>query len=124
LIQVLVVDDNYELCYVLSEIVNLQKDMTVCGTAHNGSEAIGLIRELNPDIVLLDLVMPEANGLKVLEQFYGCDEGAPAFIVISALGFEDMTEKAMVLGAKTYINKPCNFDYLLDSIRRVFLPIN
>ena len=115
--RILIVDDNIELCNIMSELMLLNNDMSISGIAHNSCEAIQMINELNPDVVLLDLIMPEGNGINVLEAFY--NKPSPKFIVVSALGYDDLSKRAMQLGAKTYFNKPFNIQALIDNIAQL-----
>ncbi len=67
LIRLVMVDDNVDLVKVVSEFVSTQPDMSMCGVAYNGSEAIEVIINTAPDVVLLDLIMPHLDGLGVIE---------------------------------------------------------
>lgn len=70
-IRVLVVDDNREFADLLQEYLQKQDDMEVVGVAYNGLEALELIDEFSPDIVILDIIMPYLDGIGVLEQLGG-----------------------------------------------------
>jgi len=67
-INVLIVDDNARTVAMLEEIVQGDEDMTVIGKAENGLDALEMIKEKEPDVVLLDLIMPKLDGLGVLEK--------------------------------------------------------
>ena len=107
-INVLIVDDNARTVAMLEEIVQGDEDMTVIGKAENGLDALEMIKEKEPDVVLLDLIMPKLDGLGVLEKIKKDKEltKVPAFIVISAIAQERVTENAFELGASYYILKP------------------
>ena len=100
-INVLIVDDNARTVAMLEEIVQGDEDMTVIGKAENGLDALEMIKEKEPDVVLLDLIMPKLDGLGVLEKIKKDKEltKVPAFIVISAIAQERVTENAFELGA-------------------------
>ncbi len=120
-ISVLIVDDNVRTINMLEEIVKNTEEMTVVGKAENGLDALELIREKEPDVVLLDLIMPKLDGLGVLEKVKKSTDLAkvPAFIVISAIAQERVTENAFELGASYYILKPFDSNVVLNRIRQV-----
>lgn len=120
-ISVLIVDDNARTVNMLEEIVQNDEAMVVVGKAENGLEALDLIREKEPDVVLLDLIMPKLDGLGVLEKVRKNTElkRIPSFIVISAIAQERVTENAFELGASYYILKPFDNNVVLSRIRQV-----
>ena len=67
-ISVIIVDDNRELRNILNDLVSEQKDIVVIGMAEDGVEALKLIKEKKPDLVILDIVMPHLDGIGVLEE--------------------------------------------------------
>ena len=119
-ISVLIVDDNVRTINMLEEIVQNDEEMMVVGKAENGLEALDMIREKEPDVVLLDLIMPKLDGLGVLEKIKKSNlEKIPSFIVISAIAQERVTENAFELGASYYILKPFDSNVVLNRIRQV-----
>ncbi len=120
-ISVLIVDDNVRTINMLEEVVKSAEEMTVVGKAENGLDALEMIREKEPDVVLLDLIMPKLDGLGVLEKVKKSTDLAkvPAFIVISAIAQERVTENAFELGASYYILKPFDSNVVLNRIRQV-----
>ena len=120
-INVLIVDDNARTASMLEEIVQGDEEMTVIGKAENGLDALEMIRDKEPDVVLLDLIMPKLDGLGVLEKVKKDKElkKVPAFIVISAIAQERVTENAFELGASYYILKPFDVSVVLSRIRQV-----
>jgi two-component system response regulator (stage 0 sporulation protein A) len=66
--RVLIVDDNHDLCEVLIGFLDSQSDMSVVGIAYDGIEALKKISELEPDVVVLDIIMPHLDGMGVLER--------------------------------------------------------
>ena len=119
-ISVLIVDDNARTVNMLEEIVESDDEMTVVGKADNGLDALTLIREKEPDVVLLDLIMPKLDGLGVLEKIRKSTDlkKIPCFIVISAIAQERVTENAFELGASYYILKPFEGNVVLNRIRQ------
>ena len=120
-INVAIVDDNERIVNLLTEILKADSDIEVVGTSDNGVDALTMIKEKKPDIVLLDLIMPKLDGLGVMEKVR-LDESykkAPAFIVITAIGQEGVTENAFELGANYYIMKPFDNNVILSRIKQI-----
>lgn len=119
-IRVAIIDDNEKMCDLLEDIVMFEEDMEVAGKATDGTAGLELIKNKEPDVVLLDLVMPKLDGLGVLEQMAEREwKKRPAVIVLSAVGQEGITEQAFELGASYYIMKPFDNGAVLGRIRRV-----
>lgn len=120
-ISVVIVDDNERMVSLLTDIVKEDNDIEVVGTADNGMDALTVINEKKPDVVLLDLIMPKLDGLGVMERIKKNSEykKTPAFIVITAIGQEGVTENAFALGADYYILKPFDNQMVLSRIKRV-----
>ena len=91
------------------------------GKADNGEDAYNMIVETNPDIVLMDVIMPRLDGISVMERVRNNSQmkGTPSFIMVTAASSQDVTEDAFRLGANYYIMKPFSRDVVLDKIRRV-----
>ncbi len=120
-INVAIVDDNERMVNLLSDIMKEDKDIEVVGTAGNGIDALSIIKDKSPDIVLLDLIMPKLDGLGVMEKVRSGNDykKTPAFIVITAIGQEGVTENAFELGANYYIMKPFDNDMILTRIKQI-----
>lgn len=120
-ISVAIADDNVRLAGLLEEILKTDKDIEVVGKAENGIEACELIRTKQPDVVLLDLIMPKLDGLGVMEHIKKDAEvkKIPAFIVITAIGQELVTENAFLLGANYYIMKPFDNSTVISRIKQI-----
>lgn len=117
-IRVLVADDNHELVEVLKEYINRQEDMQVVGVAYHGNEALELIYRDQPDVVVLDIIMPHLDGLGVLERLQK-DIQKPRVIILTAFGQESMTQRAVQLGADYFVLKPFDLDTLGKRIRQL-----
>ena len=120
-INVAIVDDNEKIVNLLEDILKGNTDIEVVGTSANGIEALDMIKEKRPDVVLLDLIMPKLDGLGVMEKVR-LDESykkIPAFIVITAIGQEGATDNAFELGASYYIMKPFDNNMVLTRIEQV-----
>ena len=114
-----IADDNERMAKLLCAIVSSDDEMEVIGTAKDGEEAFALIRDKQPDVMLLDVVMPKLDGIGVLEKVSNDNslKKRPAFIMISAIGQEQITEDAFNHGADYYIMKPFDNTTLLNRIR-------
>jgi two-component system, response regulator, stage 0 sporulation protein A len=119
-IKVVIADDNKEFGDILCEYLNSQEDIEVTGIAHDGIEACDMIISKMPDIAVLDIIMPHLDGLGVLEKVNSTSmEKRPLFIVLSAVGQDKITQRALSLGAEYYIVKPFDMDVLISRIRQL-----
>lgn len=118
--QIVLSDDNKDFCEILSEYLNKQPDMEVVGVANNGLEACTVIQEKQPDVVILDVIMPHLDGIGVLERMNTIQmEKKPVYIMLSAVGQDKITERALNLGAEYYIIKPFDMETLIMRIRQL-----
>ncbi|MGI6705490.1 MAG: sporulation transcription factor Spo0A [Clostridia bacterium] len=119
-INVLIADDNKDFCEIISEYLRNQEDFNVIGVANDGLEAVDMILEKKPDVVVLDIIMPHLDGLGVLEKLHSSDvEKLPKIIVLSAVGQDKITQKAITLGADYYIVKPFDLEIFVKRIREL-----
>lgn len=119
-INVVIVDDNSRMVGLLKEILSQDAELNVVGTAEDGLAALDVIEERQPDVVLLDIIMPKLDGLGVIERMkenmnY---KKNTAFIVLTAIGNETITEKAFAAGADYYIMKPFDNNMLISRIKQ------
>ena len=124
-VNVAIADDNERILDLMEEIINMDKELHVVGKAKNGEEMCQIIRNKQPDVVLLDLIMPKMDGLTVMEKI-NQDKNVqkrPDFIVVTAVGQERITEDAFNRGANYYIMKPFNNEMLLNRIKTVRRPV-
>ena len=113
-------DDNRELVSLLDEYISSQEDMEVIGVAHNGQECLSVLEGIEPDILILDIIMPHLDGLAVLEKLRESKRASmPNVIMLTAFGQEDVTKKAVDLGASYFILKPFDMENLAGHIRQV-----
>lgn len=119
--KILIADDNERMLDTLSGLISAQEDMEVVATASDGVEALEKINALEPDVVLLDIIMPKLDGLGVIERIREQDNSGkvPEFIVISGIGQDVVTENAFELGVAYYILKPFDNDVVLSRIRKL-----
>ena len=118
-LNVAIADDNERMVEILDNIVKKDSDIRIVGKANNGEDVYHMIKEKEPDVVLLDLIMPKLDGLSVMERINQDQtiKKHPKFIVISAIGQEGITEDAFNLGAHYYIMKPFDNEMVLNRVR-------
>ena len=120
-LNVAIADDNERMLDLLGELIDRDKELTLVGKANNGEDMCKIIEQKQPDVVLLDLIMPKMDGLSVMEQI-NTDKKIkkhPSFIVVTAVGQEQMTEDAFEKGANYYIMKPFDNDMVLSRIKHI-----
>ncbi len=120
-VNVVIVDDNPMILNTLDEVISSEAGLSVIGRADNGKDAIDMIKDTQSDVVLLDLVMPQMDGITVVENIKKKTSMLknPAFIILSAVGGEQMTEEAFQAGANYFLMKPFDKDILVNKIRRI-----
>lgn len=120
-LKVAIADDNERMLRLLGDIIESDGELDVIGTARDGEEAYQVIKTKEPDVVLLDIVMPKLDGLGVLDRVNNdaSIKKHPTFIMISAIGQEKITEDAFNRGADYYIMKPFDNDMVLNRIKYV-----
>ncbi|MBM6853016.1 sporulation transcription factor Spo0A [Mediterraneibacter glycyrrhizinilyticus] len=120
-LSVAVADDNQRILDMLETVIGMDKELNLVGKAKNGEEMCQIIKTRQPDVVLLDLIMPKMDGLTVMERINQDTSLSkrPYFIVVTAVGQEKITEDAFNRGANYYVMKPFNNETLLDRIKSV-----
>jgi two-component system response regulator (stage 0 sporulation protein A) len=119
-ITVLISDDNFEFATTLENYLEKDEDIQVIGRAKDGEEAVSIISALKPDVVLLDVIMPHLDGLGVLEQINAMNlSNPPICIMLSAVGQDKITQKAIALGAQYYVVKPFDINVLIKRIKEL-----
>ncbi len=118
--RVLIADDNREFADLLYEYLSEQPDLEVTGIAYNGQEVLTLVEDLEPDVLVLDIIMPVLDGIGVLERMRKLHLTVmPRVIMLTAFGQDTVTRKALDLGALYYVLKPFDLDVLVERIRDV-----
>jgi len=120
-VNIAIADDNERMLELLDEIISQDQELQIVGKASNGEEAYQMIRSRQPDVVLLDIIMPKLDGLSVMDKIIHDRELTkhPSFIVITAIGQEKITENAFALGADYYIMKPFDNDMIISRIKQM-----
>lgn len=117
-IRILIADDHSVVREGLVSLVKRKSDMTVVAEASNGREAVDLWKEHHPDVTLLDLRMPELDGVGAIREIREFDDGAHIIVLTTFDGDEDIY-RAIKAGAKGYLLKDTAREALMESIRRV-----
>lgn len=119
-ITVTIADDNQDFTKLVANYLNNQEDMQVVGIANDGVEALDIMIAKEPDIALVDIIMPHMDGLAVLEKLAKAPiKHKPKCIVVSGVGQDSITQKAIAMGAEYYIVKPFELDILASRIREI-----
>ncbi|MCI8345364.1 MAG: sporulation transcription factor Spo0A [Clostridia bacterium] len=117
-IRLIIADDNPDFVNTLMGYFEKEEEIEVIGVARDGKEAVELIVKQNPDIALIDIIMPHLDGLGVLETLQASEiEKIPMCIMLSAVGQDKVTQKAINLGAEYYIVKPFDIQLLIKRIK-------
>jgi pilus assembly protein CpaE len=118
-IRVLIVDDIPETRDHLSKLLGFESDIEVVGAAASGREAIELARTLTPDVVLMDINMPDMDGIAATERL-SAEVPSAAVVMMSVQGEADYLRRSMLAGAREFLVKPFSSDELTASIRQVY----
>lgn len=119
-IKIVLADDNKDFCQVLKEYLSNEDDIEILGIAKDGIEALELVKSKQPDLLVLDVIMPHLDGLGVLENVNLIKlEKRPMFIMLSAVGQDKITGQAIGLGAEYYVVKPFDIELLIKRIREL-----
>lgn len=119
-IKVLIADDNREFCGILKDYFSSEADFELIDVCLNGMEVLEVLKKREVEVLILDLIMPYMDGIGVLEKVNELNlEKRPKIIILTAFGQENITQKAVQLGADYYILKPFNLQVLGDRVRQV-----
>ncbi len=118
-IRVLIVDDITETRDHLARLLGFESDMEIAGLAESGRRAIELAIALKPDIVLMDINMPDMDGIEATEQLSAQVPGA-SVVMMSVQGEADYLRRSMLAGAREFLVKPFSSDELTSSIRQIY----
>jgi pilus assembly protein CpaE len=118
-IRVLIVDDIPETRDHLTKLLGFESDVDVVGAAASGTEAIGMATDLLPDVVLMDINMPDMDGIAATEKL-SSEVPTAAVVMMSVQGEADYLRRSMLAGAREFLVKPFSSDELTASIRQVY----
>lgn len=114
---VLICDDAAFMRMMIKDILS-KNGYTVAGEAENGAKAVEKYAEVKPDLVLMDITMPEMDGIQALKKIKASDAGAQV-IMCSAMGQQAMVIESIQAGAKDFIVKPFQADRVLEAVKKV-----
>jgi len=115
--RVLIVDDAAFMRMMIKDILS-KNGYEVAGEADNGLKAVEKYKELTPDLVLMDITMPEMNGIEAVKNIKAIDPGAK-IVMCSAMGQQAMVIESIQAGARDFIVKPFQVDRVLEAVRKV-----
>ena len=116
-VKVLAVDDSKTMLAMLSAQLR-DSDFELVATASSGPEAVQKFKEIKPQLVLLDVVMPEVTGVDTLERLLGLDTGA-CVVMVSSIGTESTVQDCLKKGAKSFLQKPLQKENMLAHLKNV-----
>jgi pilus assembly protein CpaE len=116
-IRVMIVDDVSETRENVRKLLQFESDVDVVGVARTGKEAIQLSLDLNPDVVLMDINMPDMDGISATEAIRA-KQPTVQVIILSVQGDQNYMRRAMLAGARDFLTKPPMGDELISAIRR------
>lgn len=115
--KILIVDDAAFMRMMIKNIL-VKEGYEVVGEAENGAQAVEKYKELNPDLVTMDITMPEMDGISAVKEIMKLNSGAKV-VMCSAMGQQAMVIDAIQAGAKDFIVKPFQADRVIEAISKV-----
>lgn len=116
MIKIVIAEDQRMLLGALGSLLSLEDDMEVVGKANNGTEAVALVKQLNPDVCIMDIEMPEKTGLEAAEELKGC---GCKVIILTTFARSGYFQRALKAGVKGYLLKDSPSEELASSIRSI-----
>ncbi len=121
--KIAIIDDNKQFCQQVEEHLSKNEKFNVAGKAHDGREALKLIKEKKPDVLLLDLIMPHLDGLEVMKELQDFEQFFDMkIILLTAFGKDNVTREAGDLGADYVVMKPFELERLTDRLEQLISP--
>lgn len=115
--RVLVVDDAIFMRKMIAEILE-KEGYQICGEADDGAAAVEKYNELNPDLVTMDIIMPNMNGIEAVKKIKETDPDA-RILMVSAMGQQALVVEAIQAGASDYVVKPFQPSRVVEAVQRV-----
>lgn len=117
---VVIADDNKEFSDILNRFISSYEEFQIVGVARDGVEALAVVEKEKPDVLILDIIMPHLDGLEVLERLNNMENKiSPKVIVLSAVGQDKITQRAIELGAEYYVVKPFDFKVFIKRMKQI-----
>ncbi len=114
---ILVVDDAAFMRMMIKDVLT-KNGYTVVGEAENGQKAIEKFKELTPDLVIMDITMPEVDGIQAVKEIKKVDPNAK-IVMCSAMGQQAMVIESIQAGARDFIVKPFQADRVIEAVKKV-----
>src|SRR5699024_5594374 len=102
--------------HIMEEYLNEQSEMEGIGTAYDGKECLEMLQKIEPDVLLLDIIMPHIDGLAVVETIKSTQNPTPNIIMLTAFGQEEVMKKAVAYCVAYFMLKPFDFEQLVNKI--------
>ena len=119
-IRILVVEDNKIFAELLCEYLSKRPEFEIAGVAYNGLDACKMIDENVLDVILLDIIMPDMNGMDVLAKINTKEQSRPAVIIVTAIGNDSVIQRMLDMGALYYLRKPIEMEALAQTILSLY----
>jgi DNA-binding NarL/FixJ family response regulator len=116
-IQIIVADDHQVVRTGFAALLDTQPDFTVVGTACDGAEAVRLAGELHPDVALMDVRMPNMDGIEATRQLAGSGTGGPRILILTTFDLDEYVYDALCAGASGFLLKDVTAERLFDAVR-------
>lgn len=116
-VSILIVDDAIFMRKMIGDILR-KEGYEICGEAEDGIEAISKYKELHPDLVTMDIIMPDMSGIDAVQEIVNFDSNA-RILMVSAMGQQSLVVEAIQKGAKDYVIKPFQPSRVLEAVERV-----
>ncbi len=115
--KILIIDDMAIMRSRLGQLLR-KAGYSIGGEAEDGKEGVSMYKEISPDLVTLDISMPEQNGIETLKQILEYDENGK-ILIVSAVGQKQMILQALECGAKSFISKPFTEEDFMEEVKKI-----
>jgi DNA-binding NarL/FixJ family response regulator len=117
MIKIIVADDHQVVRAGFAALLDTQPDFTVVGTASDGAHAVRLSRELEPDVVLMDVRMPAMDGIEATRRLAGAEADGPRVLILTTFDLDEYVYDALCAGASGFLLKDVTAERLFDAVR-------
>jgi DNA-binding NarL/FixJ family response regulator len=116
-VKIVVADDHHTVRAGFAALLGTQPDFTVAGTASDGAEAVRISHELQPDVVLMDVRMPNTNGIEATRRIVGSGVRRPRILILTTFDLDEYVYDALRAGASGFLLKDVTAERLFDAVR-------